>query len=208
MESGTIVSWKKKKGDRLEEGDLLCEIETDKATMGFETPEEGYLAKILIPEGTKDVLIGKLLCIIVESEKDIPKFSDFDAEVSHEPAPPAVGGMTGMSPPKEGLTSVATQPVEPTDNMTSTPFAKEIAEKLHVDLQGVTGSGPSGRVLASDIITGGPRPQSAASSKVEGFVDLPISSLRQSLAKRLVDTKFNIPHYYLTSEILLEKLLL
>ena len=60
MESGTITSWQKKEGDQLSEGDLLCEIETDKATMGFETPEEGYLAKILISEGTKDVPIGKV----------------------------------------------------------------------------------------------------------------------------------------------------
>lgn len=62
MERGTIVSWEKKEGDKLNEGDLLAEIETDKATMGFETPEEGYLAKILIPAGTKDVPIGKVCC--------------------------------------------------------------------------------------------------------------------------------------------------
>ncbi|MFH4977910.1 hypothetical protein AB6A40_004619 [Gnathostoma spinigerum] len=60
MEKGTLVSWQKKEGDQLAEGDLLCEIETDKATMGFETPEEGYLAKILIPEGTKEIPIGKV----------------------------------------------------------------------------------------------------------------------------------------------------
>ena len=60
MQTGTIVSWAKAEGDQLSEGDLLCEIETDKATMGFETPEEGYLAKILIPGGTKDVKIGKV----------------------------------------------------------------------------------------------------------------------------------------------------
>lgn len=64
MDSGTIVSWSKKEGDKLNEGDLLCEIETDKATMGFETPEEGYLAKIIVSAGTKDVKIGALVCII------------------------------------------------------------------------------------------------------------------------------------------------
>jgi pyruvate dehydrogenase E2 component (dihydrolipoamide acetyltransferase) len=77
MELGTIISWDKKEGDRLNEGDLLAEIETDKATMGFETPEEGYLAKILVPAGTKDVPIGKLVCIIVEKEADIAAFKDF-----------------------------------------------------------------------------------------------------------------------------------
>ena len=67
MESGTIVSWQKKEGDQVSEGDLLCEIETDKATMGFETPEEGYLAKIVIPEGAKDVPIGKVHCFILNA---------------------------------------------------------------------------------------------------------------------------------------------
>lgn len=74
MELGTIVSWAKKEGDKLNEGDLLAEIETDKATMGFETPEEGYLAKIMVTAGSKDVPIGKLVCIIVESEADIAAF--------------------------------------------------------------------------------------------------------------------------------------
>jgi pyruvate dehydrogenase E2 component (dihydrolipoamide acetyltransferase) len=210
MESGTIVSWQKKEGDKLEEGDLLCEIETDKATMGFETPEEGYLAKILISEGTKDVLIGKLLCIIVSNKEDIEKFSSFEDEISSEPAPPATSGTTMMSnPPKEGLHTVATQPADPGDvSILATPFAKELAEKQGLDLHGVTGSGPSGKVLASDLITGGPKPHTEASSNVEGFVDLPLSPLRQSFAKKVTETKFNIPHYYLTSEILLENVLL
>lgn len=77
METGTIISWEKKEGDKLSDGDLLCEIETDKATMGFETPQEGYLAKILIPAGTKGIAIGKLMCIIVENEEDVAAFKDF-----------------------------------------------------------------------------------------------------------------------------------
>lgn len=64
METGKILNWSKKEGDKLNEGDLLCEIETDKASMGFETPEEGYLAKIIVPAGTGDVKIGSIVCII------------------------------------------------------------------------------------------------------------------------------------------------
>lgn len=86
MELGTIVSWAKKEGDKLNEGDLLAEIETDKATMGFETPEEGYLAKIMVAAGSKDVPIGKLVCIIVESEADIAAFKvgSFDFATTNE----------------------------------------------------------------------------------------------------------------------------
>ena len=77
MEMGTIVSWEKQEGDELAEGDLLAQIETDKATMEFETPEEGFLAKILLPAGSKDIPIGKLLCIIVASKEDIDAFKDY-----------------------------------------------------------------------------------------------------------------------------------
>ena len=76
-------------GDRLDEGDLLAEIETDKATMGFETPDEGYLAKILVEAGTKDVAIGKLVCIIVENQEDIAAFKDFKDDGTAEAAAPA-----------------------------------------------------------------------------------------------------------------------
>merc|ERR1719461_1576329 len=98
MEMGTIVTWEKKEGDQVSEGDLLCEIETDKATMGFETPEEGYLAKIIIPAGSKDIPIGKLLCIIVENQEDVAKFKDFvDDGSSAAAAPPAAAA---AAPPK------------------------------------------------------------------------------------------------------------
>merc|ERR1719430_342679 len=89
MEMGSIVTWEKKEGDKVSEGDLLCEIETDKATMGFETPEEGYLAKIFIEAGTRDIPIGKLLCIIVEDQADVGKFNDYDASAEAAPAPAA-----------------------------------------------------------------------------------------------------------------------
>merc|ERR1719435_925516 len=88
MELGTIVSWEKKEGDQVSEGDLLCEIETDKATMGFETPEEGFLAKIMIQAGAKDIPIGKLLCIIVENQEDVAKFKDFVDDGSSSAPPP------------------------------------------------------------------------------------------------------------------------
>nr|1Y8N_B Chain B, Dihydrolipoyllysine-residue acetyltransferase component of pyruvate dehydrogenase complex [Homo sapiens]1Y8O_B Chain B, Dihydrolipoyllysine-residue acetyltransferase component of pyruvate dehydrogenase complex [Homo sapiens]1Y8P_B Chain B, Dihydrolipoyllysine-residue acetyltransferase component of pyruvate dehydrogenase complex [Homo sapiens]2PNR_C Chain C, Dihydrolipoyllysine-residue acetyltransferase component of pyruvate dehydrogenase complex [Homo sapiens]2PNR_G Chain G, Dihydro len=77
MTMGTVQRWEKKVGEKLSEGDLLAEIETDKATIGFEVQEEGYLAKILVPEGTRDVPLGTPLCIIVEKEADISAFADY-----------------------------------------------------------------------------------------------------------------------------------
>ncbi|GBG86486.1 hypothetical protein CBR_g41480 [Chara braunii] len=77
MEMGNIVSWKKKEGDEVAAGDVLCEIETDKATLDNESQEDGYVAKILVPEGTKEVPVGKTICIMVSEEGDIPKFADY-----------------------------------------------------------------------------------------------------------------------------------
>merc|ERR1719458_131962 len=98
MEMGSIVTWEKKEGDKVSEGDLLCEIETDKATMGFETPEEGYLAKVFIEAGTRDIPIGKLLCIIVEEQEDVAKFADFDASSAVEAAAPAAPAPAAAAP--------------------------------------------------------------------------------------------------------------
>lgn len=91
MDTGNLLFWHKNEGDQLAEGDLLCEIETDKATMGFETSEEGYLAKVFIPAGTKNVRIGKLMCIIVDSPEDIAAFKDYEPqpEDDHFPKPKA-----------------------------------------------------------------------------------------------------------------------
>ena len=110
MEMGTIVSWEKKEGDQVSEGDLLCEIETDKATMGFETPEEGYLAKIILPAGSKDIPIGRLLCIITPNEEDVAKFSDYtvveEAAKKEDPAKkkaPSLGLDEGITPKMKPL---------------------------------------------------------------------------------------------------------
>jgi pyruvate dehydrogenase E2 component (dihydrolipoamide acetyltransferase) len=129
MESGTLISWEKQEGkntfnnheryfhqylcfisgDKLNEGDLLAEIETDKATMGFETPEEGYLAKIMIPAGSKDVKIGKLVCIIVENAEDVAAFKDFKDDVTAA-AIPATSQQPGTSAPSQSTVVTSGMP--------------------------------------------------------------------------------------------------
>ncbi|XP_072175975.1 dihydrolipoyllysine-residue acetyltransferase component of pyruvate dehydrogenase complex-like [Diadema setosum] len=91
MEVGSVVRWEKQVGDKIQDGDLLCEIETDKATMGFEASEEGYLAKIFVDEGAKDVPVGRLLCIIAEEESDVAAFKDFEdlGVIEDPPSPPS-----------------------------------------------------------------------------------------------------------------------
>ena len=230
MEHGTIVSWQKKEGDQLAEGDLLCEIETDKATMGFETPEEGYLAKILIPEGEKDVPIGKLLCIIVENQEDVSAFANFKPEEGgdvaasaakeapkavEEPAPATAPPPVVEKPKEQPAVSMPAAPVPAArgGRVAATPYAKKLAAEKGVDLSSLAGSGPGGRILAADVSAASEGSatfvQSATGAMGEepAFIDIPLSNMRSTIAKRLLESKTTIPHYYLTSEIMIDDLL-
>ncbi|CAN8003642.1 unnamed protein product, partial [Ixodes pacificus] len=221
MEMGTIISWEKKEGDKLNEGDLLCEIETDKATMGFETPEEGYLAKIIIPAGTKDVPLGKLLCILVSDEADVAAFKDFvddgtaaptaQPKAAAAPAAPAPAPAPAAAPaPAPALT-----PTTPIPSMAGAPaagvggrlFASPLAKRLAAE-QGLNlaqipvGSGPGGRIVAQDLASA--VPMAAAAAPVAAgtkYTDISLTSMRQTIAKRLLQSKQTIPHYYLSVDI-------
>uniref|UniRef100_A0A6G1S4Q0 Acetyltransferase component of pyruvate dehydrogenase complex n=1 Tax=Aceria tosichella TaxID=561515 RepID=A0A6G1S4Q0_9ACAR len=233
MESGSIVSWEKKEGDQLSEGDLLAEIETDKATMAFETPEEGYLAKILVPAGSKGVPLGQPLCIIVESEDDVSKFKDFSIEQAiaaagggDAPAPasstPQPSPQQQSSPPPQPQPQPPThqaptqQAVSPQASVQSRSFASPLAKKLARDM-GVelpkTGSGSSGRVVADDVrsiqsTVGATSPTPVAPPTNAGdFIDIPMTNMRQTIAKRLTQSKQQIPHYYLTVNLNVDELL-
>lgn len=221
MELGTIVSWEKKEGDKLNEGDLLAEIETDKATMGFETPEEGYLAKIVIQAGQKDVPIGKLVCIIVENEADVAAFKDYKdtgapaaapAAAAPAPPPPAAAPPVATPPP---VAAAPPPPPAAAAQMTAvdqrgprvyaSPMAKKLAEQQRLRLEG-RGSGLYGSLTSKDLAglhaAGAPeaRAPTGAATVPAGaaYIDLPVSNIRGVIAKRLLESKTTIPHYYLT----------
>jgi len=229
MELGTIVSWEKKEGDQVSEGDLLCEIETDKATMGFETPEEGYLAKIIIQAGSKDIPIGKLLCIIVENQEDVAKFKDFvDDGTSTEasaPAPAAAAPAAATPapppppPPPPPAAAAAPAPAAPVAAKPSSggrpfasPAAKKLAAERGLDLTLVqAGSGMDGMITSKDVekfkaapAVAAPAPMAAATTAFPGLTgpvtDIEASSVRKVIAKRLQQSKQTVPHYYLTVE--------
>ena len=175
MELGTIVSWEKKEGDQVSEGDLLCEIETDKATMGFETPEEGYLAKIIIQAGSKDIPIGKLLCIIVENQEDVAKFKDFVDDGSSAaaapspaaaPAPAAAAPAPAAPPPPPpppapaaaqaaaapAVAAAATSRPSSGGRPFASPAAKKLAAERGLDLTLIqAGSGMDGMITSKDV---------------------------------------------------------
>ncbi|KAI8439539.1 hypothetical protein MSG28_013286 [Choristoneura fumiferana] len=210
MESGSIVSWEKKEGDKLNEGDLLCEIETDKATMGFETPEEGYLAKIIIPAGSKGVAVGKLLCIIVENQADVAAFKDFKDDSAEAPAPAAAAPMAA---PRPAATPAAAPAPAPTagGRVYASPMARRLAEIKNIRLGG-KGSGLYGSLKSGDLAgaAAAPAPVSfAVPTPTPGasFVDIPLSGMRETIAKRLTAAKQQIPHYQLVATVNVEKTL-
>jgi len=226
MEMGTIVSWEKKVGDQVSEGDLLCEIETDKATMGFETPEEGYLAKVMIEAGTKDIPIGRLLCIIVENPEDVGKFADFqddgssNGESPKTEAPPkaAAAAPAPPAPVKDVVTPLVSKAAAPSvtkavtgDRPFASPAAKRLASERGIDLfQIKTGSGMDGMITSRDVESfKAPAAAAPAAFAVDpsifptgdaSFADAETSNIRKVIAKRLQESKHQIPHYYLTVE--------
>ncbi|XP_016945223.3 dihydrolipoyllysine-residue acetyltransferase component of pyruvate dehydrogenase complex, mitochondrial isoform X2 [Drosophila suzukii] len=207
MERGSIVSWEKKEGDQLNEGDLLCEIETDKATMGFETPEEGYLAKILIQGGTKDVPVGQLLCIIVPDQGSVAAFADFkDDGAGAAPAAPAAApapAAAAAPPPPAPVAAVpapapaAAPAAAGTGRVYASPMAKRLAEAQQLRLQGQQAAGkPSAAAPAKAPRAAGAR-----------FEDIPVTNMRAVIAKRLLESKTQLPHYYVTVNCQVDKLL-
>ncbi|XP_031627160.1 dihydrolipoyllysine-residue acetyltransferase component of pyruvate dehydrogenase complex, mitochondrial [Contarinia nasturtii] len=221
MEAGTIVSWEKKEGDKLNEGDLLAEIETDKATMGFETPEEGYLAKIIIQAGEKDVPIGKLVCIIVENEDDVAAFKDFKdtgapaAKPAAATPPPAAAAPPTPTPPPVAAappTPQAPRPMTAVEQrgprVYASPMAKRLAEAQQLRLEG-QGSGAYGSITSKDLdslSSGAAAPAPVSMPAGAAYVDIPVSNTRAIIAKRLLESKVTIPHYYLTVDVNVDKL--
>lgn len=233
MSMGTVQRWEKKVGDKLSEGDLLAEIETDKATIGFEVQEEGYLAKIMVPEGTRDVPLGTPLCIIVEKQSDIAAFKDYVetgvAEVSTPPPPPAPTPAAAPAPVAPTPAPVSAAPVASRKGRVFvSPLAKKLAAEKGIDLTQVAGSGPDNRITKKDIesfvppkvapaAAAAPAPAAAPSPAAPAgpavvpptgtFTDIPISNIRKVIAQRLMQSKQTIPHYYLSVDVNMDQVL-
>lgn len=233
MTTGNLLQWVAKEGDLLTPGDLLAEIETDKASVGFEVQEEGYLAKILVSEGTSDIPVGGLLCIMVEEEEDIAKFKDYTLESANAPQESA-------SAPKETQESAVVQEnkenkvqqvVQQTgDRVFISPLARKTALNKGIAIESLRGSGtgPNGRVIEKDVLSykAVEEPKKVEATKKEGspsapapkvapamvaqdleFRDIPLTSMRKIIANRLLESKNTIPHYYLSVSVEMDEVL-
>ncbi|XAR67600.1 Dihydrolipoyllysine-residue acetyltransferase [Bertholletia excelsa] len=230
MTEGNIARWLKKEGDKISPGEVLCEVETDKATVEMECMEEGYIAKIIRGDGSKEIKVGEIIAITVEDEEDIAKFKDYEPSKSSSapsPAPaPAAKGPSDSAPPKEAKVQEPVGSLEPKvtkstaalagDRIFASPLARKLAESHNVSLSSIRGTGPDGRIVKADIedyLASGVKEVSEAASKVDtavvslDFTDIPHSQIRKVTASRLLMSKQTIPHYYLTVDTCVDKLM-
>ncbi|KAL6944418.1 pyruvate dehydrogenase complex dihydrolipoamide acetyltransferase component (E2) [Hanseniaspora osmophila] len=225
MTQGGLAVWSKKVGDRLEPGCVIAEVETDKAQMDFEFQEEGYLAKTLVPEGTKDLPINTPIAVYVENEGDVAAFADFKVEAPAKKAPapkeeapkeessaPAPKKEESSAPAKK--TASTPKKAAPGERIIASPLAKTIALEHGISLREVAGTGPNGRIVQEDVekyieSAAGKKTGAVASapSATASFVDVPITNMRQIIGDRLLHSTSSIPSYLVSSDISVSKLL-
>ena len=195
MEEGVLVTWKKREGDRVEAGEVLAEIETDKAIMDLEAFASGMLRKILVRDG-ETVPSGTLLAVIGEADEDItPALTD---KVT---AAPPTGGTAKPVTAAPAAAPPAAPPSAETARPIASPRAKTLAAERGIDLSTVSGTGPGGRIVEDDVLRA---PASAMPASPAG-IDQPLSQMRKAIARAMVQSKAPVPHFYLTTEIDMEK---
>jgi len=209
MTEGVVAKWHVKVGDAITEGTLLAEIETDKATMDFEAfpGQEGTLLHIGVGEGETSP-VDTILAVIGAKGEDISALlSGAPAAPAAVPAPAAAPAPAEPAPAPSPAPVAARAPAEDS-RVKASPLAKSLAAEKGVDLRAVTGSGEGGRIVKRDIETAASTPavaSSAAPTAVSypssGYQDTPISQMRKTIAKRLSESKFTAPHFYLTMSV-------
>ncbi|XP_009616032.1 dihydrolipoyllysine-residue acetyltransferase component 2 of pyruvate dehydrogenase complex, mitochondrial-like isoform X1 [Nicotiana tomentosiformis] len=219
MTEGNIARWLKKEGDKVSPGEVLCEVETDKATVEMECMEEGYLAKILRGDGASSIKVGEVIAITVEEEDDIAKFKDYQPSASD--ATPSPKASPPPPPPKEEVAEKpvtpsepkASKPSAPADRIFASPLARKLAEDHNIPLSNIKGTGPEGHVVKADIedyLASRGKEAPAAAPKADAaldYTDIPVSQIRKVTASRLLLSKQTIPHYYLTVDTCVDKLM-
>jgi pyruvate dehydrogenase E2 component (dihydrolipoamide acetyltransferase) len=232
MEKGKLAKWLKKEGDTVKSGDVLAEIETDKATMEVEAIDEGVLAKILVAEGTEDVAVNAAIAVILGEGEKMPDLAKGTSSALRAPSPEEKGivveGAAKILPFSLGEDARRADEVPFGTRVFASPLARRLAKDKGVDLSSIQGSGPHGRIVMKDIETARPAqagsargaaavgaglaasPNEASVLKLfeSGSYDLvPHDGMRKTIARRLTESKQTVPHFYVTVDISLENLL-
>ena len=229
MEKGNLSKWLKKEGDTIKPGDIIAEIETDKATMEVEAVDEGTLAKIVVPEGTSDVPVNKVIAVLAGEGEDVKAAAAASPNIpqARPPAAPAQAAPTQAAAPG-GAQAARTNS---SGRTFASPLARRLAKEAGIDVSRITGSGPHGRIIARDVdaaksgkglrpaagvAAGGAAPAVAPSMSdqqvralfEEGSYEVvPHDGMRRTIAQRLTASTQTIPHFYLTIDCNIGRLL-
>jgi len=218
MEEGTLAKWSVKEGDSVSSGDVIAEIETDKATMEFEAVDEGVIAKIMVAEGSEGVKVNELIAVLLEegeTEADLSASANVPPAAEPATAPAGAPSITPVPTPVVAIAEVG-------DRVFASPLARRIAAEKGLDLTQITGSGPKGRIVKADVETAVPGTSSSPTSSSASTAPKPVGSdtdtfrkmyadreyeeieldgMRRTIASRLVEAKQTIPHFYLRRDI-------
>ena len=226
MEEGTLAKWLVKEGDRIKSGDLIAEIETDKATMEFEAVDEGIIGKLLVSEGSEGVKVNSPIAIVLDDGEDLKVNEIAKPVIEAELANPEVitEEILEIKSPSKNTAQA------PNSRIFATPLARRLAREKGIDLGSISGSGPHGRIVKTDILDVSlpqantnkeglanavlkTNVQQASGSSVTNvyadreFKEIPLNSMRRTVANRLTEAKQNIPHFYLRKEARIDELL-
>ncbi|KQM13116.1 branched-chain alpha-keto acid dehydrogenase subunit E2 [Sphingomonas sp. Leaf24] len=251
MEEGTLAKWLVKEGDTVKSGDIMAEIETDKATMEFEAVDEGTIGKVLIAEGTDNVKVGAVIAILLEEGEDASAIDAAPTKAeTPEPADDQFKGKPDPTDPNKTGSEAAPAPAGTSDHgrpagagaaqsdggrVKASPLARRIAADKGLELSGIAGSGPNGRIVKADVenakpgAASAPKTESAAPAPSAAATPAPVaeapkpaavwfddsiphtveklSNIRKTIARRLTESKQQVPHIYLTVDIRLDALL-
>jgi len=218
MTEGNLASWNVAEGDTISAGDVICEIETDKATMEVEAVDEGVIGKIIVPGGTEAVAVNAVIALLLEEGEDASALDGYT---------PSAGGAAPAAAPEAPVAAASAPSAAPADvtsgaRVFASPLARRIAADKGLDLSAVTGSGPRGRIVKRDVENAKPGAKTGASATPPApaftsddplFANMPAceavpnSNMRKIIAKRLTESARDVPHFNLTVDVEIDKLL-
>ena len=220
MTEGNLARWLKQEGERIKAGDVIAEIETDKATMEVEAVDEGILGRILVPAGTQGVKVNDVIAVLVEAGEAVPA-----AGAAPKAAPAAVPAPAAPAPIAAAPVAIAPAPAAASgDRVFASPLARRMAAQAGLDIGQIAGSGPNGRIVKADVdaaLSRGPAPAPVAIVPAPAAAPRPVapvaitaphtavpnSSIRKVIARRLAESKATIPHFYVSTDVEIDALL-
>lgn len=222
MTEGNLVKWLKSEGDSVKAGEILAEIETDKATMEVEAVDEGVLARIVVPGGSEGVQVNALIALLLEEGEDA---ASLDAVMTTPSVVPGSitglaenGGVSMEKPAEKSLTTTNLEAAHEEGRVFVSPLARRVATQNQINIHQLQGTGPKGRIIHADVLAAMQHPlknvsvatPSKTSAPVYGdaaYVDQPLNNMRKVIAKRLTQAKQEVPHFYLTIDCRLDALM-